>query len=351
MREGQKRLVLVVASSAFTLLLAEGALRLRMAVADSGAGLEQRLDRSRKSALGDAEDRPYSLRGLVEASPRPDVVYELKRGLRGTFQGRNLQTNSHGLRDREYAVPKADDTYRIAGLGDSVMFGWGVHQDEPYFEVLERRLNAEAADGRRFEALNFAVPGYNTAMEVATFEHKALAFDPDLVILHFVDNDLWLPHFMRQPPDVLTFRRSHLLELVTRRFADSGETLSRRSDLGERRRLGARYRHMAGKDGFRTAMARLAALARERAIPVIVLRLSRRHEHHRLVDEVCAEHGCKTLSAGPYFHDHLRELGVKFTDENWGDAFWVSRRDHHPNALGHSLYAAALWDGIAELIE
>ena len=81
-----------------------------------------------------------SLHGLVQISPHPDVVYELKPGLVGTYLDRPLRTNAYGLRDRDYPVAKPEGTFRIVGLGDSVMFGWGVAQDEPFLEVLERRL-------------------------------------------------------------------------------------------------------------------------------------------------------------------------------------------------------------------
>ena len=66
------------------------------------------------------------------------MVYELKPGLDGRFQDQPLKTNSHGMRDREYPREKPDGVVRIAGLGDSVMFGWGVGQGEAYLDVLER---------------------------------------------------------------------------------------------------------------------------------------------------------------------------------------------------------------------
>lgn len=358
MREPLIRLVLVVVSCALALLLAEGILRLHAAFFDRGAGsVDEGLARSERAALGDAEDRPFSLRGLVRASRHPDLVYELKPELNGTFQGGLVQTSSQGLRDREYATRKPAGTVRLVGLGDSVMFGWGVDQHETYLEVLERRLNEESAGGRRFEVLNFAVPGYNTAMEVAAFEHKALAFDPDVVILQFLNNDLRLPHFMQVPRDVSSWRRSFLFELIGRRL---GAASSRRSDgllsrdleelpEEERQEVRGRHRPLAGKAAFTRAMDRLAELTRAASIAVIVLRLSDRQAHHQLVDEAIARHGFHAVTAAEYFSAHLRDSGLPHTAETWGKTFWVSRQDHHPNALGHELYAAAIWDALGEL--
>lgn len=350
MRELAVRLLLVVVSSAGTLLFAEGALRLHAAATAAGS-LDDQLEASRRSGLEAAGESRFSLRGLVQPSPHPDVVYELKPGLHGTFRGRRLATNSHGMRDCEHTVAKPAATFRIAVLGDSVAFGWGVDQEASYPEVLERRLDA-AGTGRRFEVLNFAVPGYNTAMEVATFEHKALAFEPDLVILHFIDNDLRLPHFMRTTPDVLSWRRSFLLDRVFSR--QRGPDAGLRHGVGElpraeRREVRGRYRHMTGDAGFRRAAARLAELARERSLPVVVVRLSDRHEHHLLVDEVIAAHGFHSVLAGAYFLAYRRGGGRAPAAHARKETFRVSERDAHPNAIGHELYAAALHDELVEL--
>lgn len=354
-RENLIRLGLVVFSSTFAILVAELAVRASIWQSGRRAGhLEDSLEQSSRTPLGKAEDHPYSLRGLVRASPLPDVVYELKPGLAGTFRGRRLETNSHGLRDREYAREKDEGTCRIVGLGDSVMFGWGVGQDESYLEVLERRLGTDGPKSCRFEVLNFAVPGYNTAMEVAVFEHKALAYDPDLVVLHFVSNDLRLPHFMQAPADVLTWRRSYLLEWVRSRL--SSHSPAPGSDDGlldhgldalpeeERQEVRRQYRHLAGEAGFRRAVQRLAELTRQRSIPVVVVRLAARHEHDELVQEAIGRHGFHSVTASRLFKDYLRESDLLSGDRGWREAFWVARRDSHPNALGHELYASALWD-------
>ena len=159
--------------------------------------LEQQLQRAQSQEPTTLEQSP-TMGALVQPSPYPDIVYELKRKATGTFLGKAFSSNSIGLRDKEFTLEKPANTIRIVGLGDSIMFGWGVEQDESYLKLLESKLQSKHPN-QSFEVMNFAVPGYNTAMEVATFEHKALAFDPDLVILHFVDNDFGVPLFMQKP--------------------------------------------------------------------------------------------------------------------------------------------------------
>ena len=75
-----------------------------------------------------------------------------------------VHTSSQGFRDREYAAAKASGSYRVLGVGDSLMFGWGVDEGRDYLSVLERRLEREHPE-RSWEVINTAVPGYNTVME------------------------------------------------------------------------------------------------------------------------------------------------------------------------------------------
>ena len=57
-------------------------------------------------------------------------------------------------------------------MGDSSLFGWGVPFEDSGLKVLERRLN-EKFRPQKFEVINCAVPGYNTAMEAETFVQRS----------------------------------------------------------------------------------------------------------------------------------------------------------------------------------
>ncbi|MCP4221275.1 MAG: SGNH/GDSL hydrolase family protein, partial [bacterium] len=78
-----------------------------------------------------------------------------------------------------------------------------------------------------YEILNFAVPGYNTAMEAETFKKRASAFSPDLVLLQFDINDLVLPNFVLAPRDMWTLKRCYLWGLVEKlvKGRDAGKGL------------------------------------------------------------------------------------------------------------------------------
>lgn len=313
--------------------------------------LAQGLRRSAGAGLDEAGGR-YSLFGLVEASPYPDVVYQLKPDLDGLFRDRPVRTSSHAFRGPEVPVAKPDGVYRIVALGDSHLFGWGVGQEETYCSRLQELLDS-AAPGR-FEVLNFGVPGYNTTMEVATFEHRALAFDPDLVVLHFVGNDFELPHFMRPPGE----RRQGgwvLARLARAAFAsgdDNGLLAHGLEELPEgtdAESVEGQYEHMKGWEGHTHALDRLAELTAERGVPVIVMMLGTGDERRQTVVRLAGSRGFDVLNAAPFFRAYLDARGVEPdpSRRHWKAAFIIPN-DGHPTPLAHRLYARLLYGELAE---
>jgi hypothetical protein len=138
-----------------------------------------------------------SLRGIIQPHSSDSIIYTLKPNLDLTFVRARVVTNSCGMRSPERPIAKPPGVYRIALLGDSFAFGWGVEQRKIFAQVLENNLNRIAAGSRRFEVLNFGVPGYSTFQEVALFEEIGLDFDPDAVLVYFVQNDFGMPFFIR----------------------------------------------------------------------------------------------------------------------------------------------------------
>jgi predicted RecB family endonuclease len=94
----------------------------------------------------------------------------------------SVSINRWGLRDQDYAAVPPSGTYRAAVLGASSVMGWGVGDDSTFEALLERQLNAEFTDGpyRRYELLNFGVPGYQPPQQLVAVE-KALALHPSAI--------------------------------------------------------------------------------------------------------------------------------------------------------------------------
>ena len=285
---------------------------------------------------------------ILRPSSDPRIVYELFPGLSVTFLGAPLVTDERGFRTGPRPAPSAGPQVRIVGLGDSVMFGWGVSGPECFLSRLVDELDRERP-GVVWTALNTAVPGYNTAMEVETLRVKALDPPPHLVLLNFVGNDLRLPNFVLERRRYLSPHRSFLLDFVRSRLGGNEGDLrprltylprqERPSDAG---RVPARYRDLVGLDAFDRALDDLAALARLHRFEVVVL------AHPEVPDFVrgAAEtRGLLVVQTG----ERVRQLAVgRGLTGAWEPPLCLTSADPHPSALGHELIGRALLEALEE---
>lgn len=122
---------------------------------------------------------------MVVASKDPQRIFELRPSYQVDLEGQPIRTNSAGFRDVEFVPEKPQGTFRIAIVGDSVTFGWGVAVEEAYPNQLERLLAPEGT----FEVMNMGVGGYNSLQQVAVVRSHALNYDPDLLVVGYVLND------------------------------------------------------------------------------------------------------------------------------------------------------------------
>jgi hypothetical protein len=116
------------------------------------------------------ENKP-NFSGRVNVGSVPPIIQDIKH-------------NSDGLRAaREYPLQKPRDVYkRIAVLGDSGMYGWGLSDRDTYAAILERLLNERYGGRYKFEVINFGVPGYQGIQTIEMFFCKAAKYGPDIVI-------------------------------------------------------------------------------------------------------------------------------------------------------------------------
>lgn len=108
--------------------------------------------------------------------------------------------NSWNCRDREWAAPKPAGLYRIALVGDSYVFGWGVDRVEDRFgDRLQARFHA-AAPGA-VEVLNVADCGWDTRDQVEVIRYITDALGVDEVVLCLLPNDIEELVLERDPDD------------------------------------------------------------------------------------------------------------------------------------------------------
>ena len=138
-------------------------------------------------------------RVFIDKPPKTDENYmirsenkilrgELKPNFEGLILGQEVKINSMGFRDYEYLLKKEKNTFRIAVLGDSLTFGYGVNFNETYPKILEKKFNQK--ENKRYKVLNFGVPAYNTFQEAELLGKKVINYSPDLIIVGFYYNDL-----------------------------------------------------------------------------------------------------------------------------------------------------------------
>jgi len=100
----------------------------------------------------------------------------------------SVEINADGFRDKNYSIETPAAVFRIAAIGDSLTFGFGVESDESYPKVLEKNLNSK--NKQTFEVLNLGISGYNTGQEVEFLTDRGLKYHPDLVIVGYFPNDI-----------------------------------------------------------------------------------------------------------------------------------------------------------------
>ncbi len=259
--------------------------------------------------------------------------------------------NSVGWRDVEHSLIKPPDTYRILGLGDSYLFGQGVGRDAICLTRLSEMLSGKSPPGIRVEAINTGLSDYDTVRERDLLVNRGLAYSPDLVIVHFVLNDV--------ERDVRAPGHKPKLEIYTDYLSTHMKPgwLSGHSTLWAwtRQRV---LRHFAGRqyireslDSFsrnpakwartRAALADMHRICAERQIGFLVVifpffcHLDRGYPFegvHALVREFCEREGMAVLD--------LKEAFREFH----GPELWVHPLDPHPNETAHRIAAEAMFE-------
>jgi lysophospholipase L1-like esterase len=253
--KGRWASALVLTSSlAVALLLAESCLRLCCPVTYG----EPRQDFS---------DVPW-MAALHRPSDVPGLAFEMAPHREKLHFDVTIRTNRFGMRDDEVTIAKPDSVRRIAAIGDSYILGFGVPVDRNLPSRLEQILN-EWGGEPTWEVLNFGVSGYTTRDEALVLKHKALRFEPDVILLSHVFNDpeidpLLRPHNHFREPD--WWQHVHLLRLLAKARRDLD--IKRTTDGNYTRYL---YENPERWGSVVRGFEDIAALARARDIPVLVV--------------------------------------------------------------------------------
>jgi len=120
----------------------------------------------------------------------PERFWQLKANYRGHFFDYTnkipTSTNSRGYRGPEETAERLSAELRVICIGDSIGFGRGVADGEPYPNQLEKLIGNKNVNSAVF---NLCVPGYDTYLERITLEKHIDRIRPHVVILGWFRND------------------------------------------------------------------------------------------------------------------------------------------------------------------
>jgi hypothetical protein len=269
---------------------------------------------------------------FVQPASSTDIYYELKPNVNGLFRGKAFTTNSAGMPDKEYALKKPPGTYRIAVIGSSWTMGTGVAPEHAYQAVLEDKLQAWPT-GKHTEVLNFGVEMYGLGEMTATVRHKALAYDPDMIIFAITTitpKFLWADHqnAFLQTPTIPPFLRSYVLSAVMEAM---GRPLYKNSVRSQIKNPYGDYMRQ-----IELAMGTLGELTAEKQIPVTVLWLSLDQINESMLTNSARHANNQGFSFIPI------NLTTKAAEYDFEDNLLTGRIDRHPNMVAHQVIAETI---------
>jgi len=273
------------------------------------------------------------------------------------FNVKYVHLNKDNMRDRDFTIEKPENTVRIVGLGDSYTFGSGIKNiNDTYLKILEKRLNF-IDNGRKYEVLNFGIPGKDTKDELEMLKEKALKYDPDIIMIGYVVNDFKnVDSNLRLPKKHLTiipfigfwlgniFYSYALFEIKMNRAIENLGLKMPTTEITLKE-----FESEANKEYNKKLFKDIAALAKEKDIKVALV-----------VFPVIYN-----LDNYPFFqiNEFIKEVGMENnfyiidileTYKGYEESeLIVNKYDLHPNELGHKLIAQTILekfikDGVIE---
>jgi hypothetical protein len=137
------------------------------------------------------EGRGAANEGSYQRHPDPFVRYTARAGATIEMLGVPAGTDALGMRKRNGDAPGAD-ALRIAIVGDSIAFGYGLRDEETLAARFEHHLNVARRDGARPVAcFTVAAPGWNHRQSASFLLDHFDAIAPDHVLVLPISNDLY----------------------------------------------------------------------------------------------------------------------------------------------------------------
>lgn len=122
----------------------------------------------------------YSANSLARWESERDSIYKIN--------AKFAEQNPHGFTDIPRTIEKPEGVYRIAVLGDSWVWGDGISYKKVWSHLLEDKICSKYD---HIEVMSWGKCGWTTHDEYDFYRQEGYAYDIDLLIIGFVEND---PH-------------------------------------------------------------------------------------------------------------------------------------------------------------
>ncbi len=351
MRRAWKILFFVLLGIVLTAAITEVAARVIFPdYADSGVYLDYAFARLLNSRVmfgpnNENFDRKY---GFV-LSPNSESVHSSKEF---TY---TMRTNSLGFRTREIQ-PKNSNEYRVMLIGDSMLWGVGVEEEDTVASYLEKLR--EAIPAKRLSAYNYSVKGYNTVQELIVAKNHMGSLQPDHIILGFlIANDI-IPNAIAFIDDEGNYSTSAAMEARFREELKKNlgilfnsviyriialhvfvpkiryQIASRDAVIARSYELLTEFNDLAENNGIRFSV--VIFYPKDSVQGGIVEKWSNSREAGRLISSFCRLNSIEVLDLLEYMN----------TPEGKNRYFFAA--DGHPNKEGNQVVAAAIFHDLVK---
>lgn len=252
-----------------------------------------------------------------------------------------VRTNDFGFRGPKIDQQKADGVARLAFVGDSITFGWGVKEEETFahqaVEILQKQ-------GYKVDGFNQGIGNYNTTQELVLFKDVGKPMDPDLILLAYFINDAE-PVPANNEASILSWYSAawvvfdYRVDGLTRLM---GEKLDWKDYYFNLYETGAQ-----GWERSKASFGKLAKEAQDSDSQLIVFNIPEIRElepypFHSVTDKV--EAMAKQHSVP--FYDLLSSV-----QKLKPSSLWVTVPDPHPNGLAQTKFAEAMVEKLKPYLE
>jgi hypothetical protein len=212
-----------------------------------------------------------------------------------------------------------------------------VKDDETYENVVEDRLNRELGPrtGKKFEILNFSIPGSSATQKLAMFEKRVYDFQPDAVLYIAYSKELdWVFESVHH---ILKNRLLGEFPFIEQALGKAGIPIEAGKPPPEKIVLESKLAPYAS-DTLRAVLERFRDGAQARGIrPVLVLNESLDDGPTR------SERLAPLAQMGRSLNLPVLDLNGSFAGVKDRKSLWIAPWDTHPNPEGHRLLAERLY--------